>query len=226
MKRCLFICFALVFISVNAQNFESLVFVNGCSNQIVEPQYDVCTETVFLLRVQYILDGVDSVAYGSSIVDIRKPIRDTIVMSNFLFSVDKKSKKGRFLNCGEPLQGLFSVYFQNGNKRFEGDFSNGNPTEIKSFRYDGTLDTHKYFVPGTIKASRINYFGKDGKVIKYETFKQKKRKTIIKTYDGANKIIARKKLKDSGLVHFNILNPNNVATSLSMHRSVNVPIDY
>lgn len=212
--------FALISPSIHSQDWSRFVFIDGCSQQIIEPKFEVCSEAIFLLRISYTMESENSISQGSSIVDIRKPITDTITTSRIVFSVDKRSKQWAFLNCKEPCEGTATTYFPNGNKRFEGVFSNGKPLEVSYYSYNGIIETRKYIIPGTLKSSRINHFDEHGIIREYEIFVHKKHKTVVKTFNKEGKRIGRKVHKGTDLINFESSLSNKVHVPLGVHQNL------
>jgi antitoxin component YwqK of YwqJK toxin-antitoxin module len=71
-------------------------------------------------------------------------------------------------------------------------------TEIKFYRENGTLESQEIYKLGTLNKTRVNYFDEKGFLTEYEIHKNRKRKTIIRTFDKNYKQINKE------VRHYNI----------------------
>ncbi len=195
MKTVLKSIFLLIIsFSSFCQNSEkeklNLTFINECSNEKIIPEFDIDSSqdffnyrliTVYLKRGEWI----------SQFSTTLKTNKDTIVVPKILFSSGNElhSKHWTYLNCDKVCDGIETGFYSNGNKRLEGIFKNGKPIEIKDFRPNGKLLTQTYYENLTLNYERVNYFNENGELTEYEIYKNKKGKTIIRTFDKNDNLI-------------------------------------
>jgi antitoxin component YwqK of YwqJK toxin-antitoxin module len=179
----------LLFISFScfSQNSEKenldLVFYNNCSDKIIKPEFEIDSfpELNYKIITVYIKRGNLIGQYSTTL----KTNNDTIRIPEVLFSFESvlHSKNWNYMNCDKICHGTETDFYSNGNKRLEGIFENGKPIEIKDYRKNGELLTQTFYENLTLNYKRVNYFDSNGELIEYEVYKNKKRKTIIRTFD-------------------------------------------
>ena len=192
---------SILLLSVSLSSFSqnsnkknlNLVFYNECSDKIVTPEYDVASipESENIKIITYHIERGEWICQNTVTVDLRK--NDTIRIPRILFGAGKElhSKRWSYLNCDKICQGTESDFYPNGNKRLEGNFKDGKPSEIKFYEKNGILESQKIYEAGTLNIGRVNYFDEKGKLMGYELHKNKKRKTIICTFDKNRKRIKK-----------------------------------
>ena len=181
--------------SQSARNNElTFIFVDECTGELVAPDlsFDLFPDSDSKGALSYSFKRGEWIAQNSVTIDLeQKP--DTIFIPKILFSSGEElhTQRWNYFFCNEIAHGKLMDYYASGNKRLEGDFKNGKPIEFMLFRPDGTLESQEIFVPGTMNYKRINYFDDEGNLMEYELYKNLKRRTIIKTYNSADKLIDR-----------------------------------
>ena len=106
------------------------------------------------------------------------------------------TKRWGYLNCNKLCNGIETDLYSNGNKRLEGNFINGKPKEIKFFRENGIIEKQEIYKLGSFNHKQLNYYDITGKLVGYETFKNEKRKSIIRRFDENGKLLDKKILKN------------------------------
>lgn len=196
MKKLLNSIFLLIFsLSSFSQNSESeklnLVFYSECSGKIITPEFDIdiVPESKNVKILTYYIERDDWISQNTITIDLRKT--DTIKIPKILFGVGNElhSQRWTYLNCNKICEGKETDYYFNGNKRLEGIFENGKPSEIRFFRENGTLESQEIYKLGTLNKTRVNYFDEKGILTEYEIHKNRKKKTIIQTFDKNHKQI-------------------------------------
>ncbi|KAB1154242.1 hypothetical protein F7018_14820 [Tenacibaculum aiptasiae] len=173
----------------------NLVFYDVCTNKIIKPEFEIDsfselnykTVTIFPKRG-------DLIGQYSTIL---KTNSDTIRIPKILFSFKSvlHSRKWNYLNCEKVCDGTETDFYSNGNKRLEGEFKNGRPIKINEFRKNGKLLTQTFYENYTLNYERVNYFDESGELNEYEIYKNKKRKTIIRTFDKNGNLINKETKK-------------------------------
>ncbi|WP_225037278.1 toxin-antitoxin system YwqK family antitoxin [Winogradskyella sp. SM1960] len=168
----------------------NLTFINECSNQKITPEFDIDSNQDFL-NYRLITVYLKRKEWISQFSTTLKTNKDTIAVPKILFSSGNElhSKRWTYLNCDKVCDGIETDFYSNGNKRLEGNFKNGKPIEIKDFRPNGKLLTQTYYENLTLNYERVNYFNENGELTEYEIYKNKKRKTIIRTFDKNDNLI-------------------------------------
>lgn len=175
------------------QNTDSkksdFIFYNECTNEIVSPKYEITSipESENIKILTYHIDRGEWMCQNTITVDLKK--NDTIKIPKILFGAGRELNSNRwtYLNCNQPCHGIETDYYPNGNKRLEGLFIEGKPSEIKFYRKNGVLESQEIYERGTLKIARMNYFDEKGKLMGYELHKNRKKKTIIRTFDKNDK---------------------------------------
>ena len=168
-----------------------LVFYSECSDKIISPEFDIDivhgSENVKILT--YYIERGEWISQNTITIDLRK--NDTIRIQKILFGGGNElhSQRWTYLNCNKICEGKETDYYSNGNKRLEGNFENGKPSEIKFYRENGTFESQEIYKLGTLNKSRVNYFDENGILTEYEIHKNRKKKTIIRTFDIRHKRI-------------------------------------
>jgi len=176
--------------SQNSRNENlNLVFYDVCSDKIIEPEFEIFSMSELNYDYITVYKEIDNwvLQYSTSI----KTKNDTISIPKILFASGNElhSKSWTYLNCEKVCDGIETDFYSNGNKRLEGNFKNGKPIEIKAFRSNGKLLTQTYYENLTLNYERINYFNENGELTEYQIYKNKKGKTIIRTFDKNDNLI-------------------------------------
>ncbi|MFI2741611.1 toxin-antitoxin system YwqK family antitoxin [Zhouia sp. PK063] len=188
MKKVLKSIFLLIIsfscFSQNSGNENlNLVFYDVCSDKIIEPEFEVFSMTELNYDYITVYKEIDDwvLQYTTSI----KTKNDTIRIPKILFAGGNElhSKRWTYLNCAKVCDGKETDFYENGNKRTEGTYKNGKPIEIKEYRKNGTLRAQYFYENLTLDYNRVDYYDENGDLEEYQIYKNKKRKTIIKTFD-------------------------------------------
>jgi antitoxin component YwqK of YwqJK toxin-antitoxin module len=196
MKILLNLIFLLVLsflsFSQNGENVNlNLVFYSQCSGKIITPEFDIdiVPESDNVKILTYYIENGEWISQNTITIDIRK--NDTIKIPRILFGGGNElhGQRWTYLNCNKICKGIETDYYSNGNKRLVGNFENGKPSEIKFYRENGTFESQDIYELGTLHKTRVNYYNEEGDLIEYEIHKNRKRKTVIKTFDKNHKRI-------------------------------------
>ncbi|MBU3012305.1 hypothetical protein KO506_12890 [Polaribacter vadi] len=162
----------------------NLVFYDDCSNEIIEPEFDVLYVSDLNYDLITVYKKIDNwvLQYSTTL----KTKNDTIKIPKILFAGGNElhSRRWTYLNCEKVCDGKETDFYENGNKRTEGTYSNGKPIEIKEYRENGVLRAQYFYENLTLKYKRVDYYDENRNLEEYEIYKNKKRKTIIKTFDN------------------------------------------
>ena len=210
MKR-IFIIFILTFTTnVFSQVEFDIYFFDECKNEIKRIEFELIDSKFKLVELKK--NTIDSIGvytlvtklyikngdYGASInetLDIKKlgKYSDTINIPKIRFVTSNAlhSTEWDYYKCSKLCNGIETDFYPNGNKRLEGSFMNGKPIEIKEFNRDGKLITQIFYEKYSLRYKRVNYFDEDGEIIEYKIYKNKKRKTIVKTFNNKGQLIER-----------------------------------
>lgn len=192
LNSILLLIFSLSCFSQNSGNKNlNLVFYSECSGKIITPEFDIdiVPESENVKILTYYIERGEWISQNTITIDLRK--NDTIKIPKILFGGGNElhSQRWTYLNCNEICEGKETDYYSNGNKRLEGIFENGKPSEIKFFRENGTLESQEIYKLGTLNKTRVNYFDENGILTEYEIHKNRKKKTVIRTFDKNRKQI-------------------------------------
>lgn len=190
----LFISFSC-FSQNNGKEKLNLIFFDKCTNNIIQPEIEIDSITGLKngKSITYYLKRGNWISQGFTSSITNRKYKDTIVIPKILFSFGDElhSKRWSYLNCEKVCNGKETDFYENGNKRIEGKFKNGKPIELKEYRENGKLFSHSFYENLTLNFSRVNYFDKNGEIIEYNIYQNKKRKTIIKTFDKNGNLIKK-----------------------------------
>lgn len=161
----------------------NLVFYDVCSDNIIDPEFEVFSMSKLNNDYITVYKEIDDwvLQYTTSI----KTKNDTIRIPKILFAGGNElhSKRWTYLNCEKVCDGKETDFYENGNKRTEGTYKNGKPIEIKEYRKNGTLRAQYFYENLTLNYNRIDYCDENGDLEEYQIYENKKKKTIIKTFD-------------------------------------------
>jgi len=167
----------------------NLVFYDVCSNRIIEPEFEIFSMSELNYDYITVYKEIDDwvVQHTTSI----KTKNDTIRIPKILFAGGNElhSKRWTYLNCEKVCNGKETDFYENGNKRTEGIYKNGKPIEIKEYRKSGILRAQYFYENLTLNYGRINFYDENGDLENYQIYENKKKKTIIKTFDKNGKLI-------------------------------------
>ena len=166
----------------------NLVFYDNCSHKIIEPEFEILYLTHTNYNLITIFKEIDdwTLQYSTTL----KTKNDTIRIPKILFACGNElhSKRWTYLNCEKVCDGKETDFYENGNKRTDGTYSNGKPIEIKEYRKNGTLRAQYFYENLTLNYERVDYYDENEDLEEYQTYENKKRKTIIKTFDKNGKL--------------------------------------
>ncbi len=182
-------------ISCTSQNKNTkkldLVFLDECNGQIIEPEYEIedFPEFNYKLITVFVKRG-DLIGHFITTLENHS---DTLRVPKILFAFDSKnqskSKRQLSMNCDQVCNGIETQYYQNGNIKMKGNFKNGNPVEIKSYRENGLLVTQAFYKKSSFDFTKVNYYNENEDLETYQLYQYKRKKTIIETYDVNGKLI-------------------------------------
>ena len=195
LKKIIFLF--LISFSWFSQNAEKgkleFKFLDKCTNKFVEPEFEIDTIPGLKnsISITYYTKRGDWISQGFYSNIIKENSIDTIIIPKILFSFGNElhSKRWKYLNCEEPSNGIETDFYENGKKRIVGKFKNGKPIEIKEYRENGTLVIQSFYENLTLKYNRINYYDHKERLVEYEIYKNKSKRTLIKTFDKNGNLI-------------------------------------
>ena len=166
----------------NSQEVQ-LFFYDECSGEMIFPDYEILSKPEH--NYDYITVSTNVGKWKTQYVTVIKSYKNTIRIPKILFAVDSNlnSNNWTYLNCDKICEGFETDFYDNGNIRIEGIFKNGKPIEIKEYRENGILNIQTFYDNFTLDAKRINYFDEKGELVKFEKRKNKRSKTITRTFD-------------------------------------------
>jgi hypothetical protein len=191
----------LLFISFSclSQNNEkqklNLKFFDKCTNSFINPEFEI--DTIPGLKngkfITCYINRGEWISQFQTATIINEKSNDTITIPKLLFSFGNElhSKRWNYLNCEKVCDGMETDFYENGNKRIEGNFKNGKPVELKEFKENGKLFSQSFYENLTLNFKRINYFNENEEIYHYELYENKKRKTIIRTFDKDGILISK-----------------------------------
>ena len=212
MKRILITLFLLISVVSFSQTELDIYFFDECKNEIKKLEFELIDSDFKLVELDYKKPIIDSLGvyflttkldlkngdFGadvSKLIDIKKfgKYTDTINISKIRFVTSNAihSSYWNYFNCSRLTNGNEIDYYPNGNKRLSGKFKEGKPIQIKEYNQQGKLQTQIFYENFTLKYKRVNYFNNKEELIEYEIYKNKKRKTIVRTFDKKGKLISK-----------------------------------
>ncbi|MBP5352949.1 MAG: hypothetical protein J6Y91_04210 [Alphaproteobacteria bacterium] len=97
---------------------------------------------------------------------------NTTVMNGVVYNIDEK-----------PINGVYKIYYSNGNVRMEIESKNGKPNgEGKFYNEDGVLNYSAHFIDGVLDGAMLNYYP-DGRVHNELHYTDGKMEGAQKTFD-------------------------------------------
>jgi hypothetical protein len=211
MKQILTILLLTLFFSAKSQIKVNLYFINNCSDSILRLDYELFNPNTeqfyeskgvkaivpsfgkYMLSTGIINGDLIGYFYTSLIIN-DSLIIDTFEIPKILFTCETAlhSQYWNYYNCWKICHGLETDTYANGKIWHKGIFENGKPSEISEYRIDGSISIREFYVLGFQEYKRIEYFDSNGALDTHEIFKNKKKKTIILTYDRNDKLIDKK----------------------------------
>ena len=187
------ICLLIFSISCFSQNKGNtnlnLVFYDDCSNKIIKPEFEIFSMSELNYNLITVYKEVDNwvLQYSTTL----KTKNDTIQIPKILFAGGSElhSERWAYFNCEKVCNGKETDFYPNGKKRTEGTYENGKPIEIKEYRENGTLRIQYFYENLTLNYKRIDYYDKNENLEEYEIYNNKRRKTIIRTFDKNDNLI-------------------------------------
>lgn len=185
----------IISISGFSQNSQKdnlgIVFYDNCSNQIINPEFEV----LYISELNYDLITVFQ-EFDNWILQystVLKTKNDTIRIPNILFAGGNElhSQRWAYFNCGELCDGEETGFYKNGNTRTSGTYEKGKPVEIKEYRENGTLRAQYFYDNLTLNYKRIDYFDENEDLEEYQVYVNKKRRSIIKTFDKNGNLLKK-----------------------------------
>jgi hypothetical protein len=179
----------------NEREKLNLVFFDKCTNNFIKPEIEI--DTIAGLKngrlLTYYIKRGDWISQAFSSTMLNRESIDTITIPKILFSFGNElhSKRWNYLICEKICEGIETDFYENGNKRIEGNFKNGKPVELKEFKENGELFSQSFYENFTLNFKRINYFNKNEEIYEYDIYENKKRKTIIRTFDKDGVLISK-----------------------------------
>ena len=208
MKKILIIFILIFTTNIFSQVEFEIYFFDECKNEIKKIEFELIDSKFNLVELKK--NTIDSIGiytlatklnvkngdYGASIfetLNIKElgKYSDTINVPKIRFVTSNvlHSSKWNYFKCSKLCSGIETDFYANGNKRLEGKFKNGKPSEIKEYNKNGKLVTQTFYENYTLKYKRVNYFNENSELVEFEIYKNKRRKTIIKIFDKNGKLI-------------------------------------
>ena len=207
MQKLLIIFIIIFTTNIFSQVEFDLYFFDECKNEIKKMEFELIDSKSKVVELKK--NTIDSIGiytlattleikngdYGASIIETLNikevgKYSDTINIPKLRFVTSNAlhSSYWKYYKCSKICNGNEMDFYPNGNKRLEGKFKDGKPSVIKEYNENGTLKTQTFYENYTLNYKRINYFNEKNELIEYEIYKNKKRKTIIKTFDKNGKL--------------------------------------
>ena len=178
----------LCYCQENNLNSEKVIFIDECSDKIMESDYQISSFEINGRMVRYSVNRGIWKAGGLFISGTKK---DTIKIQKIgLFTrIEEGEEIKAYLNCEKICNGIEIDYHANGRIRMKGNFNNGKPIETNVFGEDGRNIEHvtyflNSFIPKTVKS-----FDFEGELLQYSEYEPKGEKVIIRNYDSNQKLI-------------------------------------
>jgi hypothetical protein len=213
MKTLFLIAFITFFSCSYGQIKVELFFNDNCTDSIIRLEYELnkidsfenfYQSTNYKIIVpekgRYFLStGIekgDLIGLFFTSIEIKDTIGfiDTLFIPMIRFTVEKAlhSQYWNYFNCDKLCDGEEIDHYANGNIRLKGLFVEGKPGEISEYRENGTIETNEIYKLGFQDFKKIEYFDNNGLLEKYEIYKNRKRKTIIISFNSNDKVIEKK----------------------------------
>ena len=215
MRNVCIILLFLISLKVSAQTSVELYFYDACKDSVLSLEFelysyreewgDLKSEGSKLMvqeKGEYFVSS--SIVRGewysvfSIPIDISdSPILDTLEIPNIGMATTRALHSSAFtyLNCSEIANGYEEDYRKDGSLRMIGEFSDGLPLLISEYNLSGVLNQKRFYSENGSDFNRVEYYDDNGELWFYEIHKNRKRKTIIRTYDEMGKLEDREVIK-------------------------------
>ncbi len=121
---------------------------------------------------------------------------DTLILPKISFATTRAldSKESIYLYCNDIADGIVRDFYQNGNVRIEGKFTEGKPNCISKYNIEGILQEETFYDLNSMD-ERIYLYNDKGELREYIVIKNKKRKRVVLTYNAKNKLVDKEVIK-------------------------------
>ena len=209
MNKLLTITFLFGFLLTEAQIEVEFHFKNLCQSKIIKDSISFELQNLITMESFYsenskviipstgkyelfvtISNGKYERSYEEKIeFKESKKVIDTLTIPKILFETEKDSETdySKYFKCDKVCNGYEVDYFENGNKRIEGNFVNGNAIWETEFERDNS--SIKYYYDESNRYTKWEYYDQNGNLTQYFINKYKKKHFIQKTYDAKGKLI-------------------------------------
>lgn len=189
MRRFILL-FSLISLSLFAygQTDVAIVFYDECNDTIVNLKYEMwnvtdpnITKSSTNSHLTIEKSGMYIVSSGierdnlTSLFSFIIPIEgesfsDTLEIPSISFSVSGglHDRFWIYQNCDKKCEGTETDFYRNGNKQIEGIFVKGKPSELTTYRTDGSTEIKEFYKLETLDRTRINYYNGQGKLKEFE----------------------------------------------------------
>jgi len=174
--------FNVIDLSANGQ------YINSVDNKV-----DLPKAGTYHLFTSFVKGDFVHIVDPDIVITDRSKQVDTLLMPKIKFTTGAElhTKFWSYFNCDKPCNDRETDFYENGNKRFEGDFMDGKPKWFVEYRADGTKKEESWYTVGNYFPDKLSQYNDKGQLTVYETKEFKKRKTITSTYDSNDKLLMR-----------------------------------
>jgi|GEM_PF-2148197 len=206
------VCLLLASVIAHAQIELTLFFRDDCNHRLRTLEYDILNLTtpgaplasrqsrvVVPAKGTYLVSS--SFVSGTRVSSFELTIvlsefgrqMDTLLIPRIKFTADTavQATEWNYFNCDRLCDGTELDFHTNGQKRLEGEFRAGKPVHLVEYRPDGSRERAIWYKAGLLEYERIEYFGPDGKLTAYATFRTTNRETIKRVYDAKGTLLNR-----------------------------------
>ncbi|MFA7444966.1 MAG: hypothetical protein WCY89_03405 [Flavobacteriaceae bacterium] len=197
MKYLLVSIFLLQFSFLYAQESSD---IDIQSREIIV--FDECTQVYFPEKIELMFNVfVVSVErnngwYSFYVFNESEIQNDTLILPRISFATTRAldNQESIYLYCNDIADGIIRDFYQNGNVRIEGKFTEGKPNYISEYNIEGILQEETFYELNSMD-ERINLYNDKGELREYIVIKNKKRKRVVLTYNAKNKLVDREVIK-------------------------------
>lgn len=174
-------------ISFELQNLETEESYYSKNSKVIIPSSGKYELSVTINNGKYQRSYEEKMEFKDS-----QKVVHTLIIPKILFEIDNNTETNysKYFKCDKICNGYEVDYFENGNKRLEGNFVNGDAIWETEFERDGSFI--KYYYNKSNQYTKWEYFDQNGSLIKYFVNNYKKKNFIQKTYSAKGKLINRK----------------------------------
>jgi len=171
-------------ISYELQNLETNESYYSENSKVIIPTLGKYELSVTIRNGKYKRSYEEKIIFKES-----KKIIDTLTIPKILYETDNNSETdySKYFKCDQVCNSYEVDYFENGNKRLEGNFVNGNAIWETEFERDGS--SIKYYYDKSNRYTKWEYYDQNENLTEYFVNKYKKKHFIQKTYDAKGKLI-------------------------------------